>query len=56
MNVRARARIQSTKGCERGRGAEEDVRPGTRVLGPWERDIKDDAKSGVLAWELLVAG
>jgi hypothetical protein len=53
MNVRARVKIQDIKGCERGRGAEEEVRPETRVLGPWERDMKEDAKSGELRWELV---
>jgi hypothetical protein len=46
MKVRARFRIHDTSGCSIGRGAEEEVRPETRVLGPRERDMKDDAKSG----------
>jgi hypothetical protein len=48
MKVRARFRIHDTSGCSIGRGAEEEVRPETRVLGPRERDMKDDAKSGEL--------
>jgi hypothetical protein len=48
MKVRARFRIHDTSGCLMGSGAEEEVRPETRVLGPRERDMKDDAKSGEL--------
>jgi hypothetical protein len=48
MKVRARCKIHDTSGCSMGSGAEEEVRPETRVLGPRERDMKDDAKSGEL--------
>jgi hypothetical protein len=48
MKPRARSRIHDTRGCSMGRGAEEEVRPETRVLGPRERDINEDAKSGKL--------
>ena len=48
IKVRARFKIHDTSGCVRGRGADEEVRPETRVLGPRERDMKDVVKSGVL--------
>jgi hypothetical protein len=48
MKPRARSRIHATRGCSMGRGAEEEVRPETSVLGPRERDINEDAKSGEL--------
>jgi hypothetical protein len=56
MKVRARFRIHDTSGCSMGSGAEEEVRPETRVLGPRERDMKDDAKSGELGRESAAVG
>jgi hypothetical protein len=48
MKVRARARMHATSGWSRGSGAEVDVRPLTSELGPWEREMKDEVKSGEL--------
>jgi hypothetical protein len=48
MKVRARARMQATSGWSRGSGAEVEVRPLTSELGPWEREMKDEVKSGEL--------
>lgn len=51
MKLRARDRMHVTSGWEVSRGAEVDVRPDTRVLGPWERDMKDSENSGdLLGW------
>lgn len=47
-NLRARVRMQDTRGCSTGNGAEVEVRPVTRVLAPRERDMKEDWKSGEL--------
>lgn len=46
--MRARERIHDTRGSVGSRGAECEVRPETRVLGPWEREMKEGSKSGEL--------
>lgn len=48
MKRLARLKMHDTSGWVSSRGAERDVRPLTRVLGPLERDMKEDAKSGEL--------
>lgn len=55
MKVRARARMHATSGWDMSSGADWDVRPDTRVLGPRERDMNEEAKSGDLS-RLVVSG
>lgn len=50
--ARARERMQDTSGSVGSRGAEWEVRPETRVLGPWEREMKEGSKSGAL-WKIV---